>query len=166
MATADHYDLDDIMHRLPVLQRAALAAIGVECDAVRFWPHQQESFPYWTNRIDSMSIETDIADDIDVHRYQITMSLVMGHLLEGYKGEPTERAYVWIPAVLNYFRQHRDLVDGAEYSAAPDDLWDEQGGAVITGIPNGTRPIQNAGIEGAQIAVLFTLDVPLVWLID
>lgn len=163
---SEHYDLTDIMNRLPYLQQAALAAIGQKCDAVSYWPHQQESFPYWTNRIDSMTIETDMADDIDIHRYQITMALVVGHLLEGYKGEPTERAYLWIPAVLDYFRQHRNLTDGAEYRAAPDFLYDEPGGATITGIPNGTRPIQNAGVEGAQIAVLFTLDVPLVWRID
>jgi hypothetical protein len=162
---SEHYDLLDIMNRLPVLQKAALKAIDVACDAVSYWPHQQESFPYWWNRIESAPTFESLSADHEVHRYQISMALVIAHLTEGYKGEPIKNAYTWVPAILSYFSGYnaRHLIDGAEYTTMPDWLWTEEGGAIITALPAGTRPIVNSGIEAQQVAAIFTLEVPLLF---
>lgn len=158
------YDLGDIMARLPVMQVAALAAMvsPITADAVDYWPYQQEAFPYFWNRIASMSREA-IAGDTEVHTYFIDMAMVIGHLTEGYQGETSQAAYARIPAVLDFFRLHRDLADGSTYTTAPDFLWIEQGGALISGIPNGTRTLANSGLGVSQVAIVFTLEVPLLW---
>lgn len=162
-----NYDLQDVMKRLPVLQKAALGEIAQKCDAVAYWPYQQEFFPYFWNRIEGMTVEEDVSGDLNIHRYQVSMALVIGHLVEAkYVGLISELAYPWIGQVLNYFRQYNPshLMDGSEYTSAPDWLWTEEGGARIVGIPNGTRTLANSGVGNAlQIAVVFTLEVPLLF---
>lgn len=160
-----NYDLESIMDRLPVLQKAALAAltVPVTCDAVEYWPYQQETFPYWWNRVESMAINYDPGGDMEIHRYQISMAMVIGHLTEGYKGELSDAAYTRIAGVLDYFRKHKDLCDGITYTTAPDWLWIEDSGARITGIPNGTRTLANSGLGVQQVAVVFNLEIPLLF---
>lgn len=160
-----NYDLGNVMERLPVLQKAALAVIGVtNVDAVDYWPYQQEASPYFWNRVESMTVE-EVSQEMEIHRYQISMALVVGHLTQGYRGETTRNAYNYIPAVLNYFRLYKasHLYDGKVYTAPPAWLWTEDNGARITGIPNGTRTLANSGVEVQQIAVVFTLEVPLLF---
>lgn len=163
---SEHYDLSNVMARLPFLQRAALAAMepSVGADAVDYWPYQQETFPYFWNRVERMAV-TELSGDIEIHTYAITMALVIAHITQGYEGQNSHEAYRYIPAVLNYFRTHKDLVVDfeQEYSSPPEFLWTQRGGAMLTDIPNGTRPITNSGVGVIQAAVLFTLDVPLVW---
>jgi hypothetical protein len=160
-----NYDLEAIMDRLPVLQKAALAALStpVVCDAVDFWPYQASAFPYWWNRADSMTVEYEPGGDSEIHRYQISMAMVIGHLGEGYTGEQSDKAYTWMAGVLDYFRQHKNLVDGTTYTTAPDWLWIVDGGARITGIPNGTRTLANSGLGVQQVAVVFNLEIPLLF---
>lgn len=160
------YDLPDVMARLPILQKAALNAINVSCDAVDYWPYQQEGFPYWWNRVESMSTEIDMAQDMELHVYTISMALVIAHLTaDGFRGETTHNAYAYIPAVLDYFRgeaaRHLAVLPSSDYQTAPNGLWTGEGGARITGIPNGTRTLSNSGINAQQIAVVFQLEVPL-----
>lgn len=163
---SDHYDLGNVLARLPLLQKAALAAMDspVGADAVDYWPYEQEAPPYFWNRVEGMTVE-ELAGDIEIHRYQIAMALVIAHITEGYKGQTSHTAYGYIPAVLDYFRSHKDLAVAGEleYSESPEYLWIDRGGAMITGIPNGTRTLANAGIGVSQVAIVFTLDVPLVW---
>lgn len=159
------YDLNEAMKRLPEIQRAALASLtpAVKSDAVEYWPYQQGAFPYWWNRIESMTIETTLAGDIDIHRYTIAMALVIGHLTdEGYDGELPARTYSWIPAIIQYFVDHADLTSTL-YPEPLAFLWIERGGAVITGIPTGTRGLTNSGVNAQQLSLVFSLDLPLVW---
>jgi len=160
-----NYDLGDVMDRLPVLQVAALAALStpITCDAVNYWPYQQTTFPYWWNRIESMAVSYDIGTDDEIHTYQVSMAMIIGHLGEGYKGEQAGVVYTRIAGVLDYFRQHKNLADGTTYTTAPDWLWIVDGGARITGIPNGTRTLANSGIGVQQVAVVFNLEVPLLF---
>lgn len=162
------YNLPDVMARLPVLQQAAFETIGKTCDAVDYWPHQQEGFPYWWNRIDSMSIDVVSlgAQDAVLHTYSVTMALVIAHLgADGFGGETTHNAYAYIPAVLDYFRGEapRHLYDEKTYQSEPLGLWIVDGGASITGIPNGTRTLANSGVKVEQVAVAFQLEIPLLF---
>lgn len=161
-----NYDLKDVMARLPFLEMESLRDLDVNADAVAYWPYQQETFPYFWNRIEGMSIES-LSGDTEVHRYQVSMVLVFGHMVEAkYIGLLTEVVYPWMGRVLDYFREEgpRHLYDGKEYTDAPDWLWTADGGARITGIPNGTRTMATSGVGNvSQIAVLFTLEVPLLF---
>lgn len=162
---ANVYDLPDIMARLPVLQKAALSAINVNCDAVDYWPYQQEGFPYWWNRIESMAMGESPAGDVSLHIYTISMALVIAHLTaDGFRGETSHNAYQYIPAVLDYFRGEtpRLLYDDVTYRTAARGLWPESD-AHISGIPNGTRALSNSGINVNQVVALFTLEVPLIF---
>jgi hypothetical protein len=160
-----NYDLDAIMDRLPVLQTAAMAGLStpVTCDAVNYWPFVGEGFPYWWNRIESMVVEYSPMAEGEIHNYQISMAMVIGHLTEGYDGEVSSKAYPWIAGILDYFRQHRKLYDGTTYTTAPDWLWIVDGGARITGVPNGTRTLANSGLGVQQVAVVFNLEIPLLF---
>lgn len=163
---ANVYDLPEVMSRLPVLQKAALEAINVSCDAVDYWPYQQEGFPYWWNRIDSMNFDEPLAQDVSLHVYNVSMALIIAHLTaDGFKGENSHKAYSYIPAVLDYFRGDtaRLLYDDKKFRLEPLGLWIPDGGARITGIPNGTRTLNNSGINVQQVAVVFSLEIPLIF---
>lgn len=163
--TPEHYDLNEAMLRLPEIQRAALASLtpAVNSDAVEYWPYQQGVFPYWWNRIESMTVETTLSGDIDIHRYTIAMALVVGHLAdEGYQGELPARCYTWIPSILQHFVEHMDLTS-VRYPEPLRFLWNKDGGAVITALPNGGRGLTNSGLGTQQLALVFSLDLPLVW---
>lgn len=164
---ANLYDLPNVMARLPVLQKAAMATIGMTPDAVDYWPYAQEGFPYFWNRIESMTPDEVLAaQDVTVHVYTVSMALVIAHLTaDGFVGETSHNAYSYIPAVLDYFRgeKPRHLYDGVTYLTEPNALWIEDGGAIITGIPNGTRTLANSGLNAQQVAVVFQLSIPLLF---
>src|SRR5688572_17877492 len=102
------------MPRFPALAKAALATVddpetGTDqtCDAVHFWPYQQEAFPYWWHRIESVAVEEEFGGDQEIHRYQVSAALVIAHLTADYKysGFTSDKAYRWIAAYLDYMRQ-------------------------------------------------------------
>lgn len=161
-----NYDLVDIMARLPVLQKRALDTIGVSSEAVNYWPYQQEGFPYWWNRIESMIPGEPLSGDISLHIYTVSMALVIAHLTgDAFKGESTYKAYTYIPAVLNYWHNEnpRHLFDGSIYKSQPDGLWIDNGGAIITEIPNGNRALAASGLGTQQVALVFVLTIPLIF---
>lgn len=166
-----NYDLEHIMERFPVLAKAALATVNDDstgqpqsCDAVHFWPYQQEAFPYWWHRIDDMTPEEDPGGDLEIHVYSVSAALVIAHLsADAHSGYSSDKAYRWMAAYLNYMRSHRTLVDGTTYTSPPDWLWTAAGGAKITGIPNGTRTLANSGVGTQQVAVVFTIELPLLF---
>lgn len=161
------YVLGDVMARLAAMQSEAIVLRGDGIsqhgiDAVPYWPYQQEITPYFWNRINSMETE-DISGDITIDRYSIEMGLVCGHFTEGYRGELPALVYSeWIPSVLRYFRAQRWLNtrEGIYKTRA---RWLFNGEEVgITGIPQGHRTVNNAGVETPQHYIGFILSVPLV----
>lgn len=156
---AVEYDLNEALLRLAAMQKEAIEG----CDAVPYWPYEQEKGPYWWNRINSLVIERELAGDVDIDRYTIEMGLVVDHYTAGYKGDNYQMVAEYIGAVLTYFDAHPYLsTDAGDYQ---DDemrfIYMEDGGAIITGIPNGTRTTTNAGIQTTQIYLGFILDLPL-----
>lgn len=164
---ATGYDLGEIMARLAAMQSEAIILPGDGIsqhgiDAVPYWPYQQEITPYFWNRINAMDSD-EIAGDTTIDRYTIEMGLVCGHFTQGYRGELPAQVYSdWIPAVLKYFRAHRWLNtnEGIYKTRA---RWLFNGEQVeITGIPQGHRTVNNAGVETPQHYIGFILSVPLV----
>lgn len=165
---ANGYDLGEIMARIAAMQSESIILKGdgqtqYPIPAVPYWPYQAESCPYFFNKIVSMEPE-NISNDTAVDRYTIEMGLVCGHLTAGYKGDLSmEVLSEWIPAVLQYFDKQRWLNTKAGIYTKPA-RWVFHGdnGAEITGIPQGQRTINNAGVEATQHYIGFMLAVPLV----
>lgn len=161
------YELDEALLRLVEMQQEAMFLVtpSVVLDSVPYWPYQQEVAPYWWNRINSLEVE-DIADDIMVDRWEIEMGLVVDHITAGYRGENTARVANWITAILAYFDDHRELTTsatwtGTQYLTGLNNLFEDEGGAFVAGIPQGLRSITNAGQGATQLYVGFILHVPL-----
>lgn len=155
---AVEYDLTVILARLAAMQKEAVSG----CDAAPYWPYQQEATPYWFNRINSMAVDTSLAGDYDLDRYTIEMGLVIAHITQGYQGENYTKIAGWIDDVLSYFEDRGYLnTNAGDYTADYGYIWMEEGGAVITGIPGGTRTINNDGVGATQLYLGFILDLPL-----
>lgn len=156
---AVEYDLDEALARLAAMQKEAITG----CDAAPYWPYEQEKAPYFWNRINGLTVEKDLSADWIIDRYSIEMGLVVGHLTQGYRGQNYTKVAEYITSVLTYFDAHPmlDTVSGDYIDSELDYLWPEDGGAFITGIPQGTRSASNAGIGTTQIYLGFILDLPL-----
>lgn len=156
---AVEYDLNEALLRLAAMQKEAITG----SDAVPYWPYEQERAPYWWNRINGLTVETELAGDVNIDRYSIEMGLVIGHLTEGYKGQNYTRVAEYIVSVLTYFDEHPYLgtVSGDYRDSELRYIWMEDGGAIITGVPGGARTITNSGIGTTQIYLGFILDLPL-----
>lgn len=146
-------DINALLARVVLLEKAALAALATPktADAVPYFFHTQETFPYFTNRVSGIVVEGD-SEDFDVDTYQVTMRLVVGHVTEGYIGEPESNLYTYIPQIQTYFNERDGLVDGTTYTSHMDELhW-----ARVTAC-SGLRVFQNAGISAQQVGAEFTL---------
>jgi hypothetical protein len=153
------YDLNGAMVRLAAMQKEAITG----CDAVPYWPYEQEAGPYWWNRINGLTVETELSADYIIDRYSIEMGLVIAHLTQGYTGQNYDKVAEYITSVLTYFDLH-PMLDTVSGDYADDELefiWPEEGGAMITGIPGGTRTVNNSGVGATQIYLGFILDLPL-----
>lgn len=155
---AVEYDLNEALLRLAAMQKEAI----IGCDAVPYWPYQQEARPYWWNRINGLTVETELSADYIIDRYSIQMGLVIAHLSEGYAGQNYDKVAEYITSVITYFDEHpmMDTVSGDYANNELEFIWPEEGGAVITGIPGGANTTTNAGISVTQLFLGFTLDLP------
>lgn len=139
--------LNELLARVVLLQKEAMASIGVTADAVPRFNHVQESFPYFTNRIADIPISDNGSHDEDVNSPIIAMRLVVSHLTEGYRGEPEARLYTWLPAIKTYFNQRMWLQTASGiYTARMENL---QSARVINN--GGLRVFENAGIAAQQV---------------
>lgn len=115
------WPLGDALDRIVELEIEALAALAtpVVCDAVPYFFHTQESFPYWTNRIGPIQ-NGDEGEDLDNPVVTIYQRLVLGHVTAGYAGENEDKLLTWIPQVFSYYSDHNRLEtdtqsDGLDY---------------------------------------------------
>jgi hypothetical protein len=159
--------LSQAMDRIAAMEKQALADLtpSVPADAVPYFPYEQEAFPYFFNRLSGVEPKNSLSDqdedsgeDIVVEYYNITIRLVIGHLGEGYRGERAKDLYEYIPAVLQFFREHSFLTS----TAYPSEL--DYINPLDISIPNGTGLLvfQNAGIVNFQVGTEFTLRLPII----
>lgn len=143
-------DLTPVKERVANLEKAALAAIGVTADAIPYFRHTQETFPYFVNRFDQFGIEAD-SQDFDTYNPPIIMRLVIGHITNGYKGESDAKLDAWVPQIIEYFNERELLIDDT-YTTEIDYLESAR-------ITNCTfyREFQHGGIGGFQVGCEFTL---------
>ena len=143
-------DMADLLLRAAALEKEGLATLSVTCDAKAYFIHQQESFPYWTNRIADIAVEFD-SENIDTYTVDITARLIIGHRTEGYKGQPETQLYTYIPTMIGYFNA-RELLQSAAYPTEPLDLIQ----ARVTAV-SGLRIFETSGLSALQVGTEFTI---------
>lgn len=114
----------ELLNRVVALELEAMASINVRCDAKGFFYWTQESFPYFTNRIASNGVADDGSEVFDINRPLVIMRLIVGHITEGYKGEPESKLYEWGPIVKAYIQNRSDFLEcaNAPYNTRMDGL--------------------------------------------
>lgn len=144
--------LQAVLDRLAAIEIEALAAMtpAVTADAKAYMLHTQEAFPYFMHRVGTMSIESD-SHDFDVYEVEVTARLVVGHMTEGYHGQPESVLYSYIPVVIESINA-RELLQSAAYPTALDGLI----GARVDNA-SGLRVFEAAGIQPRQVGTEFTV---------
>lgn len=149
--------LQEILERLAAIEVEALASLSpaVTADAKPYMIHSQEAFPYFVNRVGNVGIESD-SHDIDVYEVELVARLVVGHMTEGYRGEPESALYTYLPAVMEAINA-RELLQSATYTTALTGLMEAR-----VSSSTGLRIFETAGIQarqvGTEITVVCTFD--------
>lgn len=147
-----NYDLGALMDRLLEMEKEAVD----ESSGVAYFPYEQESFPYWTNRIVGMTPDY-VAQDIAHYPFRIAARLVLGHLTEGYKGELILSAYDHIAAVTAYFKDRPGMNSNAHTTQMEDIFTDFELVDVI-----GPAAFRNDGIGNTQVGIEFIFTLPVI----
>lgn len=137
---------EDLLARVVAIQIEAMQAIGVKADAKPYFYHTQGDFPYFTNRIADNPVSDDGSEEYEYNNPVVIMRLVVGHITQGYKGEPEARLYRWGPHIKAYFDE-RQWLTSAKYPTRMDNLM-ARTRVLNTG---GMRAFQNDGIEALQV---------------
>ncbi len=122
-------DIAGCMDRIVAIEKEAMAALipAVTADAVSYYWHTQERFPYFTNRVGSITLESGLGGDEDygeeeeVALYDIIIRLVVMHVSGGVKGEYEDKLSTYIPHLITYFNA-RELLQSASYLTPPANL--------------------------------------------
>jgi len=114
-------DFETFFLHVAAVEKEALASVSVSGDAVPFFFHQHEKYPYWTNRLGQITVEGD-GEEFDVYRVEIAARLVIGQVSDGIvRGENEARLQVYIPTAIKWFNQH-ELAQSATYQTPVDGL--------------------------------------------
>ena len=144
--------LPAVLQRLCDMEKAVYPG----SDAVPVHFYAQEATPYWTNRFDGFTI-TDTSIDYQSAIYRITATLVLASVTEGYDQQAETMIQTWLPVVLLYFGQRRQLkrtVADAALDFLGADGASITGGQADYGIPASTAGQSMFGID-------FTFEIPM-----
>ncbi len=150
-------NLQEALKRLCAIEVAALAALSpaVTADAKPYMIHSQEAFPYFTHRVGNIAVESD-SHDLDVYEVELVARLVVGHITEGYHGQPESNLYTYLPALIATINA-RELLQSDTYTTALLGLVEAR-----VSSSTGLRVFQMAGIQaqqvGTEITVVCTFD--------
>lgn len=153
------WDLATAMLRLVAMEKDSIAAVvSTAVDGVTYYPYQQESFPYWHNRMLPTTVEW-VADDYPVYRVRIVGRLVIGHLKEGYKGQTPDKVYDYVPEVYDYF-DRRPMMTSTDYPTDLDDIYPDDGLTILG--DSGFLAFVNSGIGVTDVGIEFTFEIPFI----
>jgi len=120
-------DLQSMMNRYARTEIEGMAALSspVTCDAVPFYFHAQEGFPYWINRMGNFTLDVepdDWGEEMDTVVVETTARLVLGHLTADYKGINDANLQLWVAHMIEYFNEHENLRTTTTYTSSLDHL--------------------------------------------
>jgi hypothetical protein len=157
MVTSVTNYLTEALTRIAAMEKEALTDAGYTPDAVPYFFHTQENFPYFTNRVDE-DINTGATEgatqEWEVHGHTARARLVIAHINEGVPGTPEGLLYVYMPLVTNFFVNH-PMLQSALYPTAMDFLE-----AITVERPTGLRIFNNAGFPVHQVGCEWPLRLP------
>lgn len=138
----------ELLMRLVTLEKEAMASIGVTADAKPYALHVQEAFPYFTNRVAANPVSDDGSEDLDLNNPLVIIRLVIGHVTEGYKGQPEGKLYEWGPVIKTYLQRRSNWLQcaTAPYNTRMDGL---QSARVTDN--GGYRIFDNSGLGVNQV---------------
>lgn len=146
--------LDDLMTRLVDMEQEMIT----NSVAVKFPLYSQASFPYWTNNITEFTPgRGDDEFEYDEARRMFTVEAryIIGHITEGYLGQPQEQFWAdWI-TILDFFDARPGLTSTA-YPAALQYLDPQE--TILLPSPGLSR-FQNSGIGADQVGGMVRLQV-------
>lgn len=144
--------LDNAIDRMVELQIASLATLSITADAVPYFFHTQEAFPYWTNRVGTITIPYigGGGEDLDTPTYTVISRLVIAHLTADYVGINEDKLKTWIPVIIRYFHARPWLETATQTSGLDQLLF-----ARITDC-TGFRVFQSSGAGASQVGCEFT----------
>lgn len=148
-------DLNELLARCAEIETAAiLSNFAVTVDAKPYFMHQQESFPYFTNRIAGDEISYD-SNEFDRDTYTVIIRLIIGHATAGYQGESESTLYDYIPVIKTAFNTNEGLIS-TSYAAAMTALI--EGDTARMNSHSGFRVFQDGGLIGVtQVGTEFVL---------
>lgn len=114
-------DLEAFMTRIAAVEVEAMTSITVSADAVPFFFHQQERYPYFTNRLGAIEVSGD-GEELDIYRVEVIARLVIAQVTDGIvRGENEARLTAYIPTFIKWVNEH-ELAQSAAYLVPVDDL--------------------------------------------
>lgn len=144
--------LEDLLARLVLMQQAAMPG----SDAVPVSVYTQEATPFWINQVDGYTVELE-SENLQIITYTITMTLVLAATTEGFEQQAEGQIHAWLPVILQYFGQRRQLKRTSADSALP---YLHPRGAFITG-GKADYGITISGIGQTMFGIDFRNDVPM-----
>lgn len=144
--------LDDLLARLVDMQKAVVTG----SDSVPAFIYTQETLPFWVNRVGAYRV-IDTAMDLQTVVYSITMRLSLGYVTQGFNQEAEQMIHTWLPTVLLYFGQRRQLKRTSADSAVP--FLNAEGGLITGGTAD--YNLQISGIGQSCFGIDFNIDVPM-----
>jgi hypothetical protein len=146
--------VEAIIDRVLLMEVAALsgqtpAIVG----ATKHWYYVPQAYPYWTNR------PAALREEEPQHKWRLDIQarLWLAHISQVNTGTPVQTgAWSFIPAVLAYFREHRQL----DYTGQAEITYLDAPGASIenlTGLETGALPL----VPGTFLFTDFTIQIPI-----
>lgn len=146
--------LDDMMTRLVDMEQEAIS----NSVAVKFPLYTQATFPYWTNNVTEFApgrAEDEFEYDEARRVFTVESKYVIGHITEGYTGQPQEQFWSdWI-TILDFFDAHPGLTSTAY--PTPLQYLDAQETTLLPSV--GLARFQNSGIGADQVGGLIRQQV-------
>ncbi len=141
--------LEDAMSRLVDMEQECIA----NSTAVKYPFHVQEDVPYWTNTIADYTPGDYYGSENAQRAYTFEIRYIIGHITDGYKGQPQEQFWADWPIIVTFFEERPGLVS----TTYPDELDDlESGLTQMIGAPGFVR-FQNSGIGADQVGGVIRL---------
>lgn len=105
---ANHVDYLDMMDRIVQIEKEATA----QADAVGYAKHQQEGFPYWTNRFANLALDragNSYGEEATEQTVTLQCTLHVGNASSGYAGERDAELLQYFADISRYFNERPKL---------------------------------------------------------